>query len=82
MLVDAPHAASNRTDCEDSVRKPAASTDVIARQMLWKVPRKVGGILNFKMLLLTRMGEALFRYLRLRGFENSCTVPATRCAAT
>jgi cation diffusion facilitator CzcD-associated flavoprotein CzcO len=48
----------------------AASTDVIARQMLWKVPRKIGGFLNFKMLLLTRMGEALFRYLRLRGFER------------
>lgn len=48
----------------------AARTDVIARQMLWKVPRKVGGFLNFKMLLLTRMGEALFRYLRPRGFEK------------
>jgi cation diffusion facilitator CzcD-associated flavoprotein CzcO len=48
----------------------AARTEVIARQMLWKVPRKVGGFLNFKMLLLTRMGEALFRYLRLRGFER------------
>lgn len=52
------------------ISEVAASTDVIARQMLWKVPRKVGGFLNFKMLLLTRMGEALFRYLRLRGFEK------------
>ena len=50
--------------------KVAASTDVIARQTLWKVPRKVGGVLNFKMLLLTRLGEALFRYVRLRGFEK------------
>jgi Flavin-binding monooxygenase-like len=48
----------------------AASTDVIARQLLWKVPRKIGGVLNFKMLLLTRMGEALFRYRTLRGFEK------------
>jgi len=48
----------------------AASTTVIARQMLWKVPRKVAGVLNFKMLLLTRMGEALFRYLHLRGMEK------------
>jgi cation diffusion facilitator CzcD-associated flavoprotein CzcO len=48
----------------------AASTDVIARQMLWKVPRKIAGTVNFKMLLLTRMGEALFRYIRLRGFEK------------
>ena len=48
----------------------AASTSVIARQMLWKVPRRIGGFLNFKMLLLTRLGEALFRYLRLRGIEK------------
>lgn len=48
----------------------AASTNVIARQLLWKVPRKIGGLLNFKMLLLTRMGEALFRYIRLRGFDT------------
>lgn len=52
------------------VSRTADSTDVIARQLLWKVPRKVGGVLNFKMLLLTRMGEALFRYLRLRGLER------------
>lgn len=48
----------------------AASTDVIARQLLWKVPRRIGGVLNFKMLLLTRMGEALFRYHSLRGAEK------------
>jgi cation diffusion facilitator CzcD-associated flavoprotein CzcO len=48
----------------------AASTDVIARQLLWKVPRKINGRLNFKMLLLTRMGEALFKYRVLRGVER------------
>jgi cation diffusion facilitator CzcD-associated flavoprotein CzcO len=48
----------------------AASTDVVARQLLWKVPRKIGGFLNFKMLLLTRMGEALFPYIRRRGMEK------------
>ncbi|MEV5408097.1 NAD(P)/FAD-dependent oxidoreductase [Thermopolyspora sp. NPDC052614] len=52
------------------ISRVAASTDVIARQLLWKVPRRIGGFLNFKMLLLTRMGEALFRYIRLRGFER------------
>ena len=52
------------------ISEVAASTDVIARQLLWKVPRKIAGVLNFKMLLLTRMGEALFRYLRLRGVEK------------
>ena len=52
------------------VSRVAASTDVIARRLLWKVPRLIAGRLNFKMLLLTRMGEALFRYLRLHGFEK------------
>jgi cation diffusion facilitator CzcD-associated flavoprotein CzcO len=52
------------------ISEVAASTDVIARQVLWKVPRKIAGTVNFKMLLLTRMGEALFRYIRLRGFER------------
>jgi hypothetical protein len=50
--------------------KVAASTDVIARHLLWKVPRKIGGLLNFKLLLLTRLGEALFKYLRPRGAEK------------
>jgi cation diffusion facilitator CzcD-associated flavoprotein CzcO len=48
----------------------AASTEVIARQLLWKVPRRVGGVLNFKYLLLTRLGEALFRWQHLRGAER------------
>lgn len=56
----------------------ADSTHVIARQLLWKVPRKIGGFLNFKMLLLTRMGEALFRYIRLRGFEKFLHGPGNR----
>jgi cation diffusion facilitator CzcD-associated flavoprotein CzcO len=60
------------------ISEVAASTDVIARQALWKVPRKVGGVLNFKMLLLTRMGEALFRYVRLRGFEKFLHGPGNR----
>ncbi|MET9229797.1 NAD(P)/FAD-dependent oxidoreductase [Lentzea sp. NPDC003310] len=54
----------------------AASTDIIARQLLWKVPRKIAGVVNFKMLLLTRMGEALFRYRFLRGFEKVLHGPA------
>ena len=57
-------------DITAALSECAASADVVARQMLWKVPRKIGGVLNFKMLLLTRMGEALFRYLHLRGVER------------
>jgi cation diffusion facilitator CzcD-associated flavoprotein CzcO len=58
------------------VSEVAASTDVIARHLLWKVPRKIGGRVNFKMLLLTRMGEALFKYLRPRGVEKFLHGPA------
>jgi Flavin-binding monooxygenase-like len=60
------------------VSEVAASTNVIARQLLWKVPRKIGGRLNFKMLLLTRMGEALFRYRYLRGVEKFLHGPGKR----
>lgn len=48
----------------------AESTSVIARTLVWKVPRHVAGVLNFKHLLLTRLGESLFRYARLRGVEK------------
>ena len=58
------------------VSEVAASTDVIARHLLWKVPRRIGGLVNFKMLLLTRMGEALFKYLRPRGVEKFLHGPA------
>ncbi|HEX7301620.1 NAD(P)/FAD-dependent oxidoreductase [Lentzea sp.] len=58
------------------ISKVAASADVIARQLLWKVPRKIAGVVNFKMLLLTRMGEALFRYRFLRGAEKFLHGPA------
>jgi cation diffusion facilitator CzcD-associated flavoprotein CzcO len=40
----------------------AESTTVVARQLLWKMPKRVGKVLNMKYLLLSRLGEALFRY--------------------
>jgi Flavin-binding monooxygenase-like len=58
------------------VSEVAASTDVIARHLLWKVPRKIGGVVNFKLLLLTRLGEALFKYLRPRAVEKFLHGPA------
>ncbi|MDL5155184.1 flavin-containing monooxygenase [Actinomycetospora termitidis] len=68
-------------DVAVAVADAAASTDVIARQLLWKVPRHIGGVLNFKHLLLTRMGEALFRYIRLQGFEKVIHGPGRRVRA-
>ena len=64
------------------ISEVAASTDVIARQLLWKVPRKIGGVLNFKMLLLTRHGRGavpLPPAARLR--EVPARARQRRCAA-
>ncbi len=46
-----------------------ASMTVVAREIIWKAPKKFAGVLNYKYLLLTRMGEALFPYIRLKGVE-------------
>lgn len=46
------------------------STTVLARHLIWKIPKKFMNVLNFKFLLLTRMGEALFEYIELKGVEK------------
>lgn len=56
-------------DVAQAVAGSAASTTVVARHLIWKVPKKLLNVLNYKHLLLTRMGEALFKYIRLRGVE-------------
>jgi len=48
----------------------AASMTVVARELIWKMPKKLAGVLNYKYLFLTRMGEALFPYIHLKGFER------------
>jgi cation diffusion facilitator CzcD-associated flavoprotein CzcO len=48
----------------------ARSTTVLARHLIWKIPKKFMNVLNFKFLLLTRMGEALFKYIEVKGFEK------------
>ena len=67
-----------KTACDVAVAVggTAAATTVVARQLVWKVPRFVGGFLNFKHLLLTRLGESLFRYRSLRGIEKFLHGPA------
>jgi cation diffusion facilitator CzcD-associated flavoprotein CzcO len=61
-----------KSACDVTVELSAAAADthIVARQLLWKVPRKIHGVVNFKFLLLTRMGEALFPYARKRGLEK------------
>ncbi|MBL0886667.1 flavin-containing monooxygenase [Myceligenerans indicum] len=49
-------------DVAAEIGEVAASTTVVARHLLWKMPKKITGALNMKYLLLTRFGENLFRY--------------------
>lgn len=48
----------------------AASTTMVARNLIWKIPKKLANVLNFKHLFLNRLGEGLFRYIDVRGFER------------
>ncbi|MDX5349162.1 MAG: NAD(P)/FAD-dependent oxidoreductase [Paracoccaceae bacterium] len=48
----------------------AASMTVVARELIWKMPKKLAGVLNYKYLFLTRMGEGLFPYITLKGMEK------------
>ena len=61
-----------KSSCDAAVAtlEASKSTTVIARNLIWKIPKKLGGILNFKHLFLTRMGEALFPYIEIKGFEK------------
>ncbi len=57
-------------DVANAAADVASSTTVLARQLIWKIPKKFMNVLNYKFLLLTRMGEALFKYIDLKGFEK------------
>lgn len=48
----------------------SATTTVVVRNLVWKIPKKIAGVLNFKHLFLTRLGEGLFPYIELRGVER------------
>lgn len=49
-------------DIASAITGTTASTTVVARNLLWKMPKKLGGVVNFKYFMLTRLGEALFPY--------------------
>jgi len=57
-------------DVAHAVCEHAASTSVIARHLIWKVPKMLMNVRNYKYLLLTRMGEGLFKYIHVKGFEK------------
>lgn len=74
-LVDRRHAlivgyGKSSCDAAVAISRRAASTRVIARHLIWKIPKKVGNLVNFKHLFLNRLGEGLFRYIHVRGFER------------
>jgi dimethylaniline monooxygenase (N-oxide forming) len=57
-------------DVAEAVSEVAAGTNLVARNLLWKMPRRVAGVLNYKYLMLTRLGEALFRHPEPRGIQR------------
>ena len=50
-------------DVANAIEPAAASSTLVARRLIWKLPRKIYG-LPYQYLLLTRFGEALFEYIR------------------
>jgi len=57
-------------DVASAIADASLSTTVVARSILWKVPKKFFGLLNMKFILLTRLGENLFEYISLSGFAK------------
>lgn len=57
-------------DIAEAVSHVAASTTVVARRLLWKIPRKLARGLSFERLLLSRLGQAHFQHLEPRGLER------------
>ncbi|WP_084653962.1 flavin-containing monooxygenase [Nocardia altamirensis] len=47
-------------DIAEAVSDVAASTTVVARRLLWKMPRKMARVFDYEQLMLTRFGEAHF----------------------
>ena len=56
-------------DVANAVAPISASTAMVVRHLIWKIPKIIGGVLNFKHLFLNRMGEGLFPWTELKGFE-------------
>lgn len=57
-------------DVAVSISDVANSTTVVARELMWKMPKWIGKLVNYKFVMLTRLGEGLFRYITPHGFER------------
>ncbi|MFD6860782.1 flavin-containing monooxygenase [Rhodococcus sp. NPDC060090] len=55
-------------DVAEALSDVAASTTVVAREVTWKMPRRLANIVNYKYILLTRLSEGLFEHIEQRGF--------------
>ncbi len=57
-------------DVANAIHEISNSTTVVARNLIWKIPKMIANKLNYKHLFLSRMSEALFRYIHLRGMDK------------
>ncbi|MFD2177621.1 flavin-containing monooxygenase [Veronia pacifica] len=57
-------------DVANAIYDITGSTHVVARNLIWKIPKLIANKLNYKHLFLSRMSEALFRYIHLRGVDK------------
>ena len=57
-------------DVANAIQDITATTNVVARSLIWKIPKMIANKLNYKHLFLSRMSEALFRYIHLRGMDK------------
>ncbi|MGO4610653.1 NAD(P)-dependent oxidoreductase, partial [Variovorax sp. 2RAF20] len=47
-------------DVAEALSEVTSSMTVVAREVTWKMPRKLGNVLNYKYILLTRLSEGMF----------------------
>ncbi|MFE2961172.1 flavin-containing monooxygenase [Nocardia tengchongensis] len=62
-------------DIAEALSEVAGSTTVVAREVSWKMPRRLAGFLTYKYILLTRLSEALFEHVDQRGAARFLTGP-------
>lgn len=62
-------------DVAEALSDVTSSMTVVAREVTWKMPRKLGNVLNYKYILLTRFSEGMFEHIEQRGFGRFLTGP-------
>lgn len=56
-------------DLANAVAPVSKSTTMVVRRLIWKLPKFVGNAVHMKHLFLNRLGEGLFPWMELKGFE-------------